>query len=292
MAKSRLIPVIVAVVLAGAALVVGGGQVSRLNAQLRLSREQLAALTMQRQALTEQLAALQEERRGFEERLAGVRNQLAQATTELERARQSLKELETREGQLRTERDQLKAQVGSLQAAREEAGVKARRLAEDNAELTRTVGRLRERLALLDRDVQQLQAQLTALQAAPQVYTGYVSAPGPSVSSSAATPTPSIASRPGTVELPPIIVRKEQAGMSLPVQGRVVEVNTQHAFIVVDKGSADGVRPGMRFDVVRAGKTLGQATVVRVRPTLAACDLNDLAHGPIQTGDLAIQRSP
>lgn len=285
--------VLLAVVLAGGAAALGAGQWSRLNAQLQLSRQQLAALTEQNQALSRQVTALEEERRGVDERLAGLRNQLAQATTELERARQGLKELERRDAELLSERDRLKTQVGSLQSAREETVTKAKRLAEDNAELSRTVSRLRERMALLDRDVKQLQAQLTTLQTTPQIHAGYVSAPGPSVNHGAETSPPlSTASRPSTVELPPIIVRKEHAGMALPVQGRVVEVNTEHAFVVVDQGSADGVRPGMRFDVVRSGKTVGQATVVRVRPNLAACDLSDVSQGPIQTGDLAIQRSP
>jgi len=95
------------------------------------------------------------------------------------------------------------------------------------------------------------------------------------------------------VELPPIVVRKDQAGMSMPVRGRIVELNEPHQFIVVDKGSMDGVHVGMVLDIVRGATTIGQATVVRVRPKLSACDIvRTKTPGPLQIGDAAVQRSP
>lgn len=93
------------------------------------------------------------------------------------------------------------------------------------------------------------------------------------------------------MELPPIIVRKGQAGMSSAVRGRLVEVNEPHQFIVVDKGSADGVQMGMMFDIVRgAGTVIGRAAVVRVRPQLSACDIvRKQTTEPLQVGDVAVQ---
>ena len=94
----------------------------------------------------------------------------------------------------------------------------------------------------------------------------------------------------GTVELPPIIVRKGQAGVSPPVQGQVVEVNESHGFIVVDKGSLDGVRIGMIFTILRGGTVVGRASVVRVRPQLCASDIVRAGTpGSLEVGDVAIQ---
>ena len=60
--------------------------------------------------------------------------------------------------------------------------------------------------------------------------------------------------------------------------------------MLLDKGSEDGVRPGMRFDVLRAMQPVGQVTVVRVRPQLAACDIAPAATSSLlQVGDLAVQ---
>ena len=77
---------------------------------------------------------------------------------------------------------------------------------------------------------------------------------------------------PGAVELPPIVVRKDggRASIISQIRGQLVEVNPGHSFVVLDKGSWDGVNVGMAFDVLRGTRTVGQATVVRVRPQLAA----------------------
>ena len=86
------------------------------------------------------------------------------------------------------------------------------------------------------------------------------------------------------------MVRKDQAQGAGPIRGRVLEVNRMHNFVVLDKGSEDGVRAGMRFDVLRAMQPVGQATVIRVRPQLAACDLVPAGTpGLVQVGDLAVQ---
>ena len=97
----------------------------------------------------------------------------------------------------------------------------------------------------------------------------------------------------GSVELPPIIVRKDQAGMAIPVRARLLEVNEPQNFVVVDKGSADGVRVGMAFDILRGAQAVGRATVVRVRPQLSACDIiRRQTSGPLQPGDVAVQSGP
>jgi len=165
------------------------------------------------------------------------------------------------------------------------------------AELEQSAARLRERLALLDRDYRKVAEQLAGLQTAPHPGVSVVSSYGPSATQPTGSAETNQQGLPsliaGTVELPPIIVRKDRAGMSIPVRGRLVEVNEPHAFVVLDKGSLDGVHVGMVFDVVRGSSTVGRATVVRVRPQLSACDvLRQHTVGPLQSGDEVVQRSP
>jgi len=94
----------------------------------------------------------------------------------------------------------------------------------------------------------------------------------------------------GTVELPPIIVRKNQPPTLELVRGRVLDVNTPHHFIVVDKGSRDGVRAGLVFNVMHGDILVGQATVARVRPQLSACDMvRTNTSAQIRVGDQAVQ---
>ena len=158
----------------------------------------------------------------------------------------------------------------------------------------RSVSRLRERLTLLDRDYHQLTEKVAQLQTNPPSGISVASAAGPTTMvASDGLASPPMAMPEATVELPPIIVRKDQAGMSMPVRGRLVEVNEPHNFVVVDKGSQDGVRVGMVFDILRGSSSVGRATVVRVRPQLSACDIvRQRTPGPLQAGDVVVQKSP
>lgn len=186
----------------------------------------------------------------------------------------------------------MESQLASVTGERDEARRRTERLDTENEELERSVVRLRERLALLERDFRQAADQLARLEAVPHAGVSVVTASGPTStvlpSVGAKGTVPSLSA--GTVELPPILVRKDHAGMSMPVRGRIVEVNDPHQFIVVDKGSLDGVRIGMVLEVVRGTANVGRATVVRLRPKLSACDLvRSKTPGPLQVGDEVIQ---
>ncbi|MBI3319176.1 MAG: hypothetical protein HYZ89_01120 [Candidatus Omnitrophica bacterium] len=94
------------------------------------------------------------------------------------------------------------------------------------------------------------------------------------------------------VELPPIVVQDRERGVVEPIRARVIEVNPGHRFVVIDKGAVDGVGVGMAFDILRGGTKISRATVVRVRPRLAACDLvASSSPGSPQVGDSAVQLS-
>ena len=96
----------------------------------------------------------------------------------------------------------------------------------------------------------------------------------------------------GAIELPPIVVQKGQAWSGLGVRARLIEVNDQHHFVVLDKGAEDGLRVGTTFSVLRGGAPVGAVVVVRVRPRLAACDvIPSRSSEPLQVGDLAVPQS-
>lgn len=96
-----------------------------------------------------------------------------------------------------------------------------------------------------------------------------------------------------TVELPPIIVRKERLPTMAAIRAQVVEVNPTHRFLIINQGAEDGVRIGMTFDLLRGVEMIGRAVAVRVRPRLAACDLIAPENADaLHVGDLAVQRGP
>jgi len=266
-------------------------QVQALTDQLTRSRQHAQQLEAQSQKLTDQVSALEMDRQGLDARLKALRNELTTASTNLDQSRLSLEELQERFETLSSMHTAMERQLSSVTTERDEARQQAKGLEENKTELERSVLRLRERLTLLDRDYRALSEQLAKAQAAPSQGVSAVIATGPN---HAASTAPVVTARSsGTVELPPIVVRKDSAGMSIPVRGRLVEVNEPHGFLVVDKGSMDGVYVGMAFDIVRGASTIGRATVVRVRPQLSACDiLRAKTPGPLQAGDQAVQSSP
>ncbi len=258
---------------------------------------QVAERDLRIQELEAQLEENNKERTALGERLSTLRAQLAETSKDIEHSREVLQDMQRSYETVTKERDQLQTQLASVTSERDNIHKEQVVLEGNKKDLERSVSRLRERLALLDRDYQKLSQQLEQVRATPAPSLSVIGAIGPgSAGASVAAENEPVAGSPisqAIVELPPIMVRKDQAGMAVPVRGRVLDVNDQHDFLVVDKGSVDGVRVGMAFDIVRGANTVGRASVVRVRPQLSACDImRAKTPGPVQSGDVAVQSSP
>lgn len=291
--------VIVLIVIAGGAVM--GGLLANEVRKLRLAQQQLeqrrqevAAWEAKQQALTVEVDSLKTERASLQDRLDAVRKQLDSVTKDLERARASADDAANRNQQLRGERAKLETQVAALTSQRDEAKQAAQRLEREKAELERSLSRMRERQALLDRDYRLAVEKLAKLESAPPPRLDIIGGVGPPPSAPRSTqgaqPSPFVSAIAGTVELPPIVVRKGQAGIVLTIRGRLLDVNEPQRFVVIDRGGEDGVREGMAFDILRGAIPVGRVTAIRVRPTLSACDIDQAkTPGPLQIGDLAVQ---
>ena len=307
--ESGRLPVPILVGLALLLLLVVGSAIHMVRLTQRLSeREQtVVTLTAQNDQLQQQLTNIEEDRRNIEAKLNELKSQLSSATGEVTRLRAEMTELQGRYELLSTDKVELETRATRLAKERDDSRERARQLDIEKQDLERASSRLRERYALLDRDyqrmsqhvaeIEQQQSSASMIDHSASASMGALSTPmRPSAAmsmDSAAAASGRTAADGQTVELPPIVVRKDQTGTGLPLRARLIEVNVGHRFMVIDKGSNDGVRVGMTFDVVRGGATVAQASVVRVRPQLSACDLIT-ARSPEtpQVGDLAIQRTP
>jgi outer membrane murein-binding lipoprotein Lpp len=268
-------------------------QIRTLSTDLAASQDQVAQLEAKNRDMLAQMSTLQAERKGMEERVEALRKQLTDATDELKRVNVRFEDFQLQYEQLEGERGQLQSRLAEVISEREAAQQRGDHLAADNAKLERTVGRMRERINLLDRDYRQISKKLSDIESSPRPGLNVLTEVPASAAALAAQSAPSVLpAMPGlnAIELPPIVVRKDQSAIASPVRGRLVEVNDSHNFVVVDQGSQDGVRVGMAFDIVRGASTVGRATVVRVRPNLSACDIvRAKTPGPLQSGDLAVQ---
>ncbi len=292
------IPLVAVVIgIGGVALYSGKAQeAKRLQVTLAETQNQLGNVQGENEQLKQELKRFESDKSNLEKLLTSVRGQLTASTTEVEKARESLRDFEGRFEELSQQRVELQTQLTNVTGERDDVKERLQNTEQAKGELQRAVSRMRERLTLLDRDYRQLAEKLAEAENRPNTSLSVVSSSAPissGASPSAAAP-PASSTIAGAVELPPIIVRKDQAGISTTVRGRVLEGSEPHNFVVLDKGSMDGVRVGMSFDLLRGSASVGRATVVRVRPQLSACDVvrGQTAPGGLQVGDTAVQHSP
>lgn len=82
------------------------------------------------------------------------------------------------------------------------------------------------------------------------------------------------------IELPPIVVRsqdkrssQEKGAEKKELEGRILDVNKENNFVVIDLGQESGVRAGDNFQVYRQGKNIATIETMQVRRNIAACDI-------------------
>jgi len=95
------------------------------------------------------------------------------------------------------------------------------------------------------------------------------------------------------IELPPIFVNSKGAsavpfddGSTQPgLNGRVVSVNNDNNFVIVDLGENKGIRLGNTLSVYRDAKYIARLEVIQVRKDISAADIKD-QWSKLQVGDV------
>ena len=91
-----------------------------------------------------------------------------------------------------------------------------------------------------------------------------------------------------SVELPTIVVSSSptlDADEVARVEGKIITVNKEQNFVVIDLGQSDGINEGMEFEVFREGSLLGKVEVMQLREEIAACDIIQ-AEAPFKINDI------
>lgn len=95
------------------------------------------------------------------------------------------------------------------------------------------------------------------------------------------------------VELPPIIVSARGAGTDVHAdsqarnpgfEGKIMSVNEQNHFVIVDIGEKRGLRTGDALGVYRGSDYVARLEVIQVRPDIAAADLKE-QRSKVKIGD-------
>ncbi len=128
---------------------------------------------------------------------------------------------------------------------------------------------LKEKMSQIDN----LKSQLYSKSSAPQAQNTQALAP----------------ERESSVELPPIVVRPKQepAGYesTIALIGKVMALNKDNNFVIVDLGEDSGVKLGDNFKAYRDGKVIANLEVIQCRKSISACDIKNETT-PIKVGDI------
>ena len=279
---SRLMIIVVILAVLGGAGFVGWQQqtqIQGLQQTARGLRGRVSQAQTDAEALQAQLTQADADRHSLTERLDAARQETAQAQDALRAVQAQLVDWSSRYSAAQQEKEALVAQLAAT--AKEQDGAKQQmtQLQAQKARLEGERAELQQRLSALTEEIVQLKQQVAA---AP-----------PSRASGAAV------MRNGAIQLPSIVVRPggvagadtAESADTAQQPARVVEMNAQYRFLVIDQGSADGVFSGMVFDVVHDGATVGSVTAKQVREHLTACDLDaSSASSSFRIGDLAMPR--
>lgn len=91
-----------------------------------------------------------------------------------------------------------------------------------------------------------------------------------------------------SVELSPIVVRPQKSGgpdqQIAALIGRVLAINRDNNFIIVDLGEESGIKIGNSLTVYRQDQPVAEVTVIQVRKDISACDIKK-ENTPIKLGD-------
>jgi hypothetical protein len=97
-----------------------------------------------------------------------------------------------------------------------------------------------------------------------------------------------VVTRTEPVELPPIIVRPTATEEPGPASGsftcKIIAVNKESNFVVIDLGADAGVKVGDTFQVYRDGGLIAALQVIQIRRGIAACDIKK-GSIPLKVGD-------
>ena len=296
------LPLVLSVAVAIGALILLGQEVQRsgrLGEELFSTQRQVAQLLVNNRELTQQMTDLQMQRNELDERVLALGAQLTAAMSEVESAKSHVIESQRLSKQFSETEAYFKTQLSTERAERETAQREATQLRQEKDDAEQSVEHLRQRLALLERDYGQLAGQVTAAKSTPRPEVNLVATIESSkaamvdrvVTSQRETPSKVVRGQ-QPFELAPVVVPSSGDATHARVRAQLIEINGVQRFIIIDQGSADGVREGMAFDILHHGVTIGQAKAIRVRPHMAACDTSStMLSRTVEMGDTVVQRA-
>lgn len=184
-----------------------------------------------------------------------------------ERINSLLDELELEEGlkeEMKTETTSLKEQIATLKSKNKGLEEQLSQVKDSSDKITS----LEEKLKKESERVKEYEAEIKRLTEQKGVLESQVGAAG----------SKNVSSASDNVKLDPIVVSTDNdTGESIPPVatisgGRILSVDTDTDFVIINLGRKDGIVEGLMMSVYRGQEYLGDVTVTRVQPEMAAAD--------------------
>jgi len=257
-------------------------EIGRLKSEISPKDQELARLKAESVEKDMKLAGLQDEKRAIEQKLRDSEQVAQILSSDFLKEKELSKEDKLAFEKIATENSALKSRMREFES-----------IAEEYNGLLSEKENMKERIARLENDIEYKNQEMDRFRLALQENAGKSSEMRAEAYQS-----------PGEVELPKIVLNKEpqkiarlttpaleRSGEDQGTKGRVVTVNKDHNFVVIDLGKQDGVEIGARFNVYRGGALLGLVEVIQARDRIAAADIKDLQEGMnIEINDIVVKR--
>ncbi len=261
----------------------------RLQAHLVQQERSVQQLEMRSRGLKQSYRNLQTDELAWRQRLVQLKDQIARAELTYTQIREKLFENQTYADQVEATQQRVAEEIESMREQKRVHLTKAEQIIEENKELERKMIGLRNKVSLAGRDYKMLSKEVKG--ATPQSLGGYGGVPltqdGPFANTDSSEAI-AMAYADGSYELKPVVVGDGRPYRP-PIESAVMKVNLAHQFIVLDKGSTDGVQEGMVFDIKRGTEWLGRIKTVMVEQGVAACDiLSSKEDAVFRIGDVAV----
>jgi chromosome segregation ATPase len=242
-------------------------QLANIRSELKSAQINNEELARQKSALELDINALVYDKDDLKRQLEYNKKILESISQELVREKNDKIKVEENFKVLRTDYDSLSRQLKSLNNRKIELERKLAILQEDKAGAQRKIdeieGMLKDKVAQIEAVKEQVHG----------------------VSANAAADK-------GAVELPPIVVRPQSSAKAVkegvsfkPRDGKIMAVNRENNFVVIDLGQESGIQAGDTFQVQRGDKVIAQIRAIQARKDIAACDI-DKEDTPVAIGDI------
>lgn len=185
----------------------------------------------------------------------------------------------------KTQIDSLTGELAAEKSARQEASSKLEQIAADleqqkakREDLENKLNqsqddskKIREQIKVIEQQKAELEAKIKSLEPASTVELGKVVVNNEASAIDAKAKARAEAKMKANVaQKPAKVEKKEKVPQVKSLEGKIVVVNKENNFVVLNLGSKDGVSVGDEFSVSRAGKTIGEVKVEKVHETMSA----------------------